>query len=1506
LDRDDPGQDERDGLEAFLPAVGDWFRRSLGAPTDPQRRAWPEVAAGRHTLVCAPTGSGKTLAAFLACLDHLWRHPRTGPGVRLLYVSPLKALNEDIARNLEAPLAGIVAEAEARGEPLPPLRVAVRTGDTPPAERQRIARRPPDILITTPESLHLMLTSRAREGLRRVSHVVVDEIHALAPNKRGVFLALLLERLEAQNPASFVRIGLSATQRPLEEVARFLGGRRKVGPDRFEPRPVTLVDAGLRKALDLEVGLPATPVPGGSVWPAIEERLAALIDGHRSTIVFTNNRRVAERLTARLNEREELTGKVAEADDATAGDDAPPPAVVSHHGSLSLDRRRGVEAALKEGRIRAVVATASLELGIDMGAVDLVCQVESPGSVARGLQRVGRAGHLVGARSRGRLLAKTAGDLLESAALARAMTAGEVERLRVPTNCLDVLAQQVVACAAVDRPGVPALFDLVRGAYPYRDLSASAFEAVLELVSGRYAIETFRDLRPRVSWDRVQNALHPLPGTAQLALVGGGTIPDTGGFPLYLGDGGPRLGELDEEFVLERRVGETFVLGTATWRIEAIDPQRVVVAPAEGRSAMMPFWRGEAAHRTGELGAAVGALCRELAGRVDDPGVLDWLRSVYHLEDRSARTLRDHVARQVRLAGAVPDDRTVLVETFRDPAGERGLAVLSPWGGKLHHALKLALQASLRRRLGITPAALHDDEGVLIRLPQAQDDEAPPDLFEGLTPERAERYVREELADSALFGLRFRQNAGRALLLPRPDPGKRTPLWLQRLRAKDLLQAVRQLPDFPIVVETFRECLEDDLDLPRLRELLGGIAGGSVRVVSRRGEIPSPFASGLIFAFSARFLYEWDEPKRPEGGRGPAAPVALDALEDLLDRDTLAPWLDPAAIGRVEGRLREAGRPPRTEDEMAERLRRLGDLTESELFGPMAGFLARLEAAGRAARIALERTAEPPRWVDAEDVPVYRAAFGAACRVISESGGGEAGLAPAPPPDLDPEAARTTIVRRFLRTHALVGLADLTARYPIEADLAAEGLEAWAEAGQLVRVDPEGPDENVRWADRRNLQEVRRLAVALRRRESVAVAPEVFADFVLRRQHVAPSSRLEGSSALPIALEGLAGFAATADLLEGDFLPRRLKDYRPSWLDEALVAGGWTWRAGPGARGDLAVAVVPRGFAGAWPPPGEDLPALDPAALAVREHLKARGASFADDVAAAVGLPPGAARVALRGLMGRGLVANDRFDPVREGGDAATPGAGDVPRSPRGRPRLGALRRSIAMRPEGRWSAIEAGGGDGGSTSEASLLAWAEVLLARYGVLTRETAEADPWAPPWRELVPVLAAAELRGEVRRGYFVEGLSGVQYALSETVDALSRHAGTPDPEAAPVLVHSLDPANLYGAGAPLDIPLLEGGTARLGRNAGNYLVFAGGRPVLIVEGHGRRLTGLASASEPELIAATALVPTLAGPSRRVLKVETYNLAPTLASPAAPWLAAAGFVRDPPGMAFYAGWS
>ncbi len=1450
---------EEDGLHVLLPEVAAWFRSAFGGPTPPQRLGWPAVARGENTLIFAPTGSGKTLAAFLACLDHLWRNPRAERGVRVLYISPLKALNQDIYRNLQIPLEGILETARQSGSPLRALDVGIRTGDTSPSDRQRMVRRPPDVLITTPESLHLLLTSRARDGLRSISHVIVDEIHALCPNKRGVFLALLLERLESLNQNRFVRIGLSATQRPLEEVARYLGGQRTIrsknGRVRHEPRPVTIVDAGLGKSLDLEVGAPfdrGTPLVAGAVWPAIERRLLDLIRSHRSTIVFANNRRVVERLTSHLNELAESTGEdVAE---------AAHPLAKSHHGSLSLVERRETEEALKAGELAAVVATASLELGIDMGAVDLVCQVESPGSVSRGLQRVGRAGHLVGRTSKGRLIAKTLGDLLESAALCRAMLAGEVESLRVPTNCLDVLAQQVIAAVAVEPWDAKALYEMVRGAYPYRDLSAEAFEGVLMMVSGRFPVGSFQDLKPRISWDRVHNRLLPLPGSARLALAGGGTIPDTGQYPLYLGEDGPKLGELDEEFVLERRVGETFTFGTSTWRIESIEPLKVVVSRAEGQSAFMPFWRGERAPRTAELGEKVGALCREVAARSHDESLDDWLAAECRLDAGAARALRDYVARQVRIAGAAPDDRTVIVETFRDPTGEVGLAILTPFGGKLHQGLKLALQGRLRERLGVSVACLHADDGVLIRVPRT--DDLPLDVFDGLTPEHAESLIRAELGESALFGLRFRQNAGRALLMPRPDPTKRTPLYLQRLRAKDLLQVVRKVPDFPIVVETYRECLDDDLDLPRLRAFLRGVADGSIRVVRRAGELPSPFANELIFRFTMDFMYEWDEPRRPD--RAPAAADVSSLLDSLIE---------PGAIARVDARLRGVGLPPRTVDEMAERLRELGDIGETEIEGPMGAFLAELAAQGRATTIDLVTRNDPTRWVGVEERDLYGNAFD-----------GE--------PD---DGAAEAIVRRFLRTRALVGLDELVDRYPIGPARATEWLERWAEEGNLVRLDDgTGP----RWADPRNLEEVRRISVALRRKESVAVLPEVYADFLTRRLGVHPDSRLEGKPAVERTLDELQGFAATIETWEADLLPRRVKDFQSRWLDEILADGAWTWRARGDDRGEPRVAFVPRDFGGSWPSE-EDRRAPDGEEATILDLLDSKGAAFATDLARWSGLDPSRVRRALDALSRAGLATNDRLDPLRPASRARIE-ALDAARSPRsGRPRLGG-RRLASLAAEGRWSRSANPPDD-----EGSRLAWAAVLLGRYGVLTRETVALDPWAPPWRDLAPLLARAEMRGDVRRGYFVEGLSGVQYATEEAAEGLARLAGSTDHEAPPVLLSTVDPANLYGSGAPLDIPLLEGGTARLVRSPANLLVLIVGRPVLIIEGYGRRLTGLASATEPEIRAAMAHVLGLAGPTRRVLKVESYNTAPALASPAAPWLADLGFVRDPPGFAYYAGW-
>jgi ATP-dependent helicase Lhr and Lhr-like helicase len=1470
-----------DPLDLFLPPVREWFRTTLGEPTVAQRQGWPAIAAGQNTLILAPTGSGKTLAAFLACLDGLWRQQPLPHGVRVLYVSPLKALNNDIHRNLQLPLEGVTAVAERLGQPLPAIASAVRTGDTSAAERQRLVRRPPHVLITTPESLHLLLTSRARDTLRHVTHCIVDEIHALSPNKRGVFLALLLERLAELNPHGFVRIGLSATQRPLEEVARFLGGS-DYGPDgSLVPRPVTVIDAGLRRDLDLRVLSPVPhfgPLPEKSVWPSIYRLLADQIRRHRSTIVFANSRRVVERITAHLNGE----GGLEAADGSLVAR--------AHHGSVALEVRHETEQALKEGRLPAVVATGSLELGIDMGAVDLVCQVESPGDVARALQRVGRAGHIVGQKSKGRLIAKTLGDLLEQAVLAREMAAGRVEAIRVPVNCLDILAQQIVAMVAMDAWDVQRLYACVRRAYPFRDLSPQAFESVLEMVSGRYrwhgaeqAPSSLVALQPRVSWDRVHNRLLALPGSQQLALVSGGTIPDTGQYAAYTGRG-VRIGELDEEFIYERRVGDTFLLGTNTWRLERIDADRVFVTPAEGTPALVPFWRGEMGSRSHDLGLAIGRFLRDLRDRLDDPDCPAWLEREHFVEPDAARDLVHYVRRQLAAASGLPTDRTLIVEASRDQLGDWQVILLSPFGKRLHLGLRLALEARLRARLGYTPQCLHDDDGLLIRLTDST--EPVLDLFDGLTPENVESLILTELADSALFALRFRQNAARALLLPRLQPGKRAPLWLQRLRGKDLLQVARRHPDFPIVAETFRECLHDHLDVPRLRQLLDNIRSGEIQIVTRRAETPSPFASELLFAFHAAYMYQYDVTESE-----PGRPAALDRqlLDQLVNPERQGHLLDPRAIHQVERRLRGLGQPPRSATELAEWLRRLGDLTPAELEGPMAGFLEELTADGRAVAIELPNCREPRRWVLAEEAGAYRAAFG---------------LDEVEPPEA--QSAGERVLGRFLETHALVSLRDILDRYPFEPGWTRRLLEQWATRKRLVAVPTGVETEPLQWSAPANLEQVQRGSLALLRREVLTCPAPQFVDFVLRWQHVHPSTRLGVPDGVREVLARLEGLALPADLWEQTVLPARVADYQPRWLDESIEGGEWVWVGqGEAERGPGAVAFWLRERLLELPTPAQaDTPALDAATEAVWEALRSRGAAFVPDLAHGTGLSPSLVRAALWTLARRRLVTNDRFDAVRRG-EAPARDEGALRRSLRS-PSL--VPRSPGRRapqaPEGRWSLVPWGHGE----PEANALHLATVLLQRYGVVARELALLDPNMLPWRVLYEVLTRMELAGDVRRGYFVEGLSGAQFALPEAARML-QDLTLPSTAAAPlVLLHSLDPANLYGSGAPLDIPLLDGGTRPLARRAGNWLVLRAGRPVLLVEQQGRKLSTLASASRADVTEAVACLPGIlerGSGARHKLTVDEWNGQPVTATEGKELLESAGFVRDYQGMTLYAAW-
>ncbi|HMK38038.1 MAG TPA: DEAD/DEAH box helicase, partial [Bacteroidota bacterium] len=911
-------------LDDFHPAVRNWFLRTYGSPTPPQTLGWPGISSGRNTLILAPTGSGKTLAAFLWAINHLVEQHLQGTlprGVRILYLSPLKALNNDIERNLEGPLEGIRRAAREEGLELPALRTGVRTGDTPQSRRTAMQKNPPDILITTPESLYLMLTSvRSRPMFRTVQYVIIDEIHALCGNKRGVHLTLSLERLQELAEQEFVRIGLSATQRPLDRIAAFLGGQQMQG-SALLARPVSIIDAGHRKSMDVRV-VCAPPdfslLAQEGVWPLVFTEILGLINAHRTTIIFVNNRRLAERVASALNDRAE--GREALSTPAGPARQAPsavnlravprrtPPGnpderlVQAYHGSISRQARESMEKDLKEGRIRALVATSSLELGIDIGSIDLVIQLQSPHGIARGLQRIGRSGHLVTATSKGRIFPTHREDLVESAVVARALAAHEVEETAIPENCLDVLAQQIVAMVSVEEREVGALYDLVRRSYCYRDISRPLFDGVIQMLAGRYAGETLRELRATVSWDRVHGMLRALPGSGRLAVTNGGTIADRGNYGVYLGDGKTKVGEVDEEFVYETRNGDTFILGSSVWRVEEIDANRLTVSPAPGQPARMPFWRGEGIGRSYELGLKVGSFRRSMAETVDSPESLRHLLAAYPIDSDSAWNIREYFRRQRDSTGVIPHDRLILTESFRDEIGDPRLVIHSAFGRRVNGLLGLMLSRRLQAMTGVEPQMLYNDDGILFRSADAE--EIPVNLFDGLAPEEARDSVLEEVLSSPLFGGQFRQNASRALLMPRTAPGKRTPLWLQRLRAGDLLQIARRYDDFPIVIETVREILHDVLDFSHFMEILRGVENGSIGIAHASTEIPSPFASSLLFDFIAVYMYQNDQPREDRLSQYLA--VNREILGEIIDLDSISSLLRPEATRAVEDQLQHS------------------------------------------------------------------------------------------------------------------------------------------------------------------------------------------------------------------------------------------------------------------------------------------------------------------------------------------------------------------------------------------------------------------------------------------------------------------------------------------------------------------------------------------------------------------------------------------------------------------------
>ena len=1652
-----------DVLSRFSPATAAWFRGAFAAPTPAQVGSWAAISSGAHTLVVAPTGSGKTLSAFLWALDRLVAAPPPRDPqhrCRVLYVSPMKALAVDVERNLRAPLVGIGHETARLGLPRPDVRVAVRSGDTPAEDRRAFAKAPADILITTPESLFLLLTSRARESLRGIDTVILDEVHAVAGTKRGAHLALSLDRLDALLEAPAQRIGLSATVRPLEEVARFLAGGR----------PVTTVRPPAEKAWDLQVVVPVADMAElgqvtddlsgaaagdprrTSIWPHVEERLVDEIATHGSTLVFANSRRLAERLTARLNElwqdrleaaagangaREaNQTGHADQADaardamgssalyDGTSGGaaralrtsrwdiaspenasrGAPPVLARAHHGSVSKDQRAVIEDDLKAGRLPAVVATSSLELGIDMGAIDLVIQVEAPPSVASGLQRVGRAGHQVGAVSHGVLFPKHRGDLIQTAVVVQRMLTGGIEALHVPANPLDVLAQHVVAMTALDDWAVDELFAVVRRSAPYATLTRPVLDSVLDMLSGRYPSDEFAELRPRLVWDRIAGTLSGRPGAQRLAVTSGGTIPDRGLYGVFLaGDGaGRRVGELDEEMVYESRVGDVFTLGTSSWRIEEITHDQVRVTPAPGVPGKLPFWKGDSQGRPAELGAAVGAYTRELAALPRDAALAR--ARAGGLDAWAADNLVAYLTEQREATGRVPDDTTIVVERFRDELGDWQVAIHSPYGSGVHAPWALVIGTRLRERLGVDVQAMHGDDGIVLRLPDVELDEQGDDLdlVTALTIDPAEvaDLVTGQIGGSALFAARFRECAARALLLPRRHPGRRQALWQQRQRSAQLLSVASRYPSFPIVLEAVRECVQDVFDVPALTDLMARIARREIALHTIDTPAASPYARSLLFGYVAQFLYEGDSPLAER--RAAALALDPDLLAELLGRGdgaSLADLLDPQVVERTEAELQRLSPDRRAPDleAVADLVRRLGPISADEIghrvpddvTGEVAGWLDALE---RARRLIAVRVAGETRWAAIEDAGRLRDALGVALPV----GVPEALLAVVPDPLGD-------LAARYARSHGPFGSDGLATWLGVGRAVATDALTRLVSAGRLTsgRLRPLGRDvpnaadgrdapgpahaggglgapaaapgfrhTPTDYCDPEVLRLLRRRSLAVLRAEVEPSAQRDLARFLPAWQGVA--GRAHGPDGVARAIEQIAGVALPASAWESLVLPARVRDYTPADLDELLAAGEVVWQGRgrlPGDDGWVSFHVAesasltlaeptdvtglhaePPGDGSHAEPPGDGSHAPGAAGLpaTLLTALSSGGAFHFRALADRVEADDAAVLAALWDLVWAGLVSNDTLAPLR----ALTGSTRTAHKTRRRSVRsgryaargLGALggrhggglvvpTRAHPSTALGRWAALPAPDPDPTARSYARV----ELLLDRYGVLTRGSVQAEDTPGGFAGAYRVLAAAEEAGRVRRGYFVDGLGAAQFATTGAVDRLRALRRAPDeevPSDSPALVlAATDPANPYGAALPWPdrddvdavdavepdtaVRVFEGaenrgararagptgrGTGhRAGRKAGALVVLRDGELVLYVERGGRTLLSYSTERTALAEAAAALAGAVHSGALGRLTVEKADGTAVLGSdhPLITALADAGFHTTPRGL-------
>jgi ATP-dependent Lhr-like helicase len=1506
-----------DPLGRFSELTREWFTGTFAAPTAAQADAWSAIADGDNTLVIAPTGSGKTLAAFLWAIDRLADcQPRPATAsTRVLYVSPLKALAVDVERNLRTPLTGIGRIAERRGVPAPDINVGVRSGDTAPAQRRQLITRPPDILITTPESLFLMLTSAARETLTEVQTVIVDEVHAVAGTKRGAHLALSLERLDQLLATPAQRIGLSATVRPPEEVARFLSGQART----------TIVAPPASKTFDLSVQVPVPDMANlenNTIWPDVEARIVDLIEAHRSSIVFANSRRLAERLTSRLNEihaersgvelhagRNPQVGGGSPAQVMASGQSlgAEPLLARAHHGSVSKEQRALVEDDLKSGRLRAVVATSSLELGIDMGAVDLVIQVEAPPSVASGLQRIGRAGHQVGEISQGVLFPKHRTDLIGCAVTVQRMLSGEIETMHVPTNPLDVLAQHTVAACALEPLDADHWFDAVRRSAPFATLPRSAFEATLDLLSGKYPSTEFAELRPRLVYDRDAGTLTGRPGAQRLAVTSGGAIPDRGLFTVYLATDSEkpsRVGELDEEMVYESRPGDVISLGATSWRITEITHDRVLVIPAPGQPARLPFWKGDGVGRPAELGAAVGAFTGELA-RLGREEFAERCRAM-GFDEFASNNLWQLLDDQRQATGTVPSDTTFVVERFRDELGDWRVILHSPYGLRVHGPLALAVSRRLRDRYGIEEKPTASDDGIIVRLPDTEDAAPGADLFV-FDADEIEPIVTAEVGGSALFASRFRECAARALLLPRRHPGKRSPLWHQRQRAAQLLDVARKYPDFPIVLEAVRECLQDVYDVPALTELMHRVAQRRLRVVEVETATPSPFAASLLFSYVGAFMYEGDSPLAERR----TAALSLDSvlLAELLGRVELRELLDPQVIATTTQQLQHlsSDRLARDAEGIADLLRVLGPLTEQEIADrctteEVGGWLDGLLAAKRALTLSF---AGQTWWAAVEDIGLLRDGVGVAVPVGVPAAFTESVADPL-----------GELLGRYARTHGPFTTHEAAARFGLGLRVAGDLLGRLAIDGRLIRGEFTTDSEGDQWCDADVLKILRRRSLAALRAQVEPVSTAAYGRFLPSWQQV--GSHNSGIDGLAAVIDQLAGVPIPASAVEPLVFGQRVRDYQPAMLDELLASGEVSWSGagqiggGPsGSDGWIAFHAAESAPLTLAAPTEIEFTDTHRAIMAT---LGGGGAYFFRQLADG---DSELFKQALWELIWAGWISGDTFAPVRamlSGTRRSTGRRGSPAHRQRQRPpRLSrysvahAQARSSDPTVAGRWSAMPAA--EPASTVRAHFQA--ELLLNRYGVLTKGAVGAEEVPGGFAMLYKVLTAFEDAGRCQRGYFIESLGGAQFAVASTVDRLRSYLDGVDPERREyhaVVLAAADPANPYGAALPWPSRKVADDDVahRPGRKAGGLVAVVDGELAWFLERGGRSLLSFTDDVDAHIAAASALADLVTSGRVGSLLVEKINGVPVLEPVAEGERAAvqdaligAGFARTPRGL-------